>query len=400
MISTNLSKNPSQQTRSTYTYIYSIIGLTLLTLTISCGQATNSATSNEQPTQAQTDDAKQQPWTLGPFVKLYEENPILTPSPELSFTDPVSGIEAAYEEKNVLNPAAVVKDGKVHLIYRAQDSLMTSRLALAVSEDGVHFEKTGQPIFFPENDDFNYLEWPGGVEDPRIVSTEDGGYFLTYTAYDGKTARLLSAYSKDLVTFTKHGSVFKELKYANAWSKSGAPVVRQEGDQFVMTRIDGYYYMYYGDTNLYLARSKTLTDWEVLEDAEKNIAIEALQPRPGYFDSRLVEPGPFALLTDEGIVMIYNASNAKNLNATELASYTYAAGQALFDAQQPWKLLDRTDSYFIYPEAEFEKEGEVDLVCFVEGLVYYQNRYLLYYGTADSRIGVAEYNTPKAPKIK
>ena len=309
----------------------------------------------------------------------------------------MSSKEAPYEEKNVLNPAAVVKDGKVHLIYRAQDSLMTSRLALAVSEDGVHFEKTGQPIFFPENHDFNYLEWPGGVEDPRIVSTEDGGYFLTYTAYDGKTARLLSAYSKDLITFTKHGSVFEDPKYASAWSKSGAPVVRQEGDQFVMNRIDGYYYMYYGDTNLYLARSKTLTDWEVLEDAEKNIAIEALQPRPGYFDSRLVEPGPFALLTEDGIVMIYNASNAKNLNAIELDPYTYAAGQALFDAQQPWKLLDRTDSYFIYPEAEFEKEGEVDLVCFVEGLVYYQNRYLLYYGTADSRIGVAEYNPPKSP---
>ena len=85
----------------------------------------------------------------------------------------------------------------------------------------------------------------------------------------------------------------------------------------------------------------------MLEDAEKNVAIEALQPRPGYFDSRLVEPGPFALLTEDGIVMIYNASNAKNLNATELDPYTYAAGQALFDAQQPWKLLDRTDSYFI-----------------------------------------------------
>jgi predicted GH43/DUF377 family glycosyl hydrolase len=269
---------------------------------------------------------------------------------------------------------------------------MTSRLALAVSEDGIHFEKTGAPIFYPDNDDQNTLEWPGGVEDPRIVSTEDGGYFLTYTAYDGKTARLLSAYSKDLKTYTKHGSVFEDERYASMWSKSGAPVVRQEGDQFVMTKIDGYYYMYFGDTNLYLARSKTLTDWEVLEDAEKSIAIEALQPRPGYFDSRLVEPGPFTLLTEDGILMIYNASNAKNLNDPSVEQYTYAAGQALFDAKQPWKLLDRTDSYFIYPEDEFEIEGEVDQVIFVEGLVFHQNRYLLYYGTADSRIGVAVYN--------
>jgi beta-1,2-mannosidase len=376
---------PFQQ--KVYTYIYSIVGLAFLVLAVSCTGPNQEAAKNQS---VQNQEAKS--WTLGPFVKLYDQNPILTPSPELKFTDPVTGAATAYEEKNVLNPAAIVKDSMVYLIYRAQDSLMTSRLALAVSEDGIHFEKTGAPIFYPDNDDQNTLEWPGGVEDPRIVSTEDGGYFLTYTAYDGKTARLLSASSKDLITFTKHGSVFNNSKYASSWSKSGAPVVRQEGDQFVMTKIDGYYYMYFGDTNLYLARSKTLTDWEVLEDAEKSIAIEALQPRPGYFDSRLVEPGPFALLTEDGILMIYNASNAKNLNDQELEPYTYAAGQALFDAQQPWKLLDRTDSYFIYPEDEFEKEGEVDQVIFVEGLVFHQNRYLLYYGTADSRIGVAVYN--------
>jgi predicted GH43/DUF377 family glycosyl hydrolase len=376
---------PLQQ--KVYTYIYSILSLALIALAVSCTGPNQEAAKNQS---VQNQEAKS--WTLGPFVKLYDQNPILTPSPELQFTDPVTGAVTAYEEKNVLNPAAIVKDSMVYLIYRAQDSLMTSRLALAVSKDGIHFEKTGAPIFYPDNDNQNTLEWPGGVEDPRIVSTEDGGYFLTYTAYDGKTARLLSAYSKDLKTFTKHGSVFSDSKYASAWSKSGAPVVRQEGDEFVMTKIDGYYYMYFGDTNLYLARSKTLTEWEVLEDAEKSIAIEALQPRPGYFDSRLVEPGPFALLTEDGILMIYNASNAKNLNDPSLEQYTYAAGQALFDAKQPWKLLDRTDSYFIYPEDEFEIEGEVDQVIFVEGLVFHQNRYLLYYGTADSRIAVAAYN--------
>ncbi len=363
--------------RLTSTLLYSILFVGVLGAILSCESSASSETNNEDS------------WMLGPFTKLYDENPILTPSLELTFVDPISGDAVAFEGKNVLNPAAVVKDGKVHLIYRAQDSLMTSRLALAISNDGIHFEKTGEPIFFPEKDKLYELEWPGGVEDPRIVSTEDGGYFLTYTAYDGKTARLLSAYSKDLTKFKRYGSVFKDSIYSNMWSKSGAPIVRQRGERFVMTKINGYYYMYFGDTNLYLARSKTLVDWEVLEDAEKGIAIEALQPRPGYFDSRLVESGPFALLTDKGVLMIYNASNAKNLNDNELEAYTYAAGQALFDAVEPWKLLDRSDSYFIYPEADFEKEGEVDLVCFVEGLVYFQNKYYLYYGTADSKIGVA-----------
>ena len=363
--------------RLTSILLNSILSVGVLGTISSCESSTSSKKSDTNP------------WMLGPFVKLYDQNPILTPSPELTFIDPISGDDVAYEEKNVLNPAAIVKDGKVHLIYRAQDSLMTSRLALAISEDGIHFEKTGEPIFFPEKDKFYELEWPGGVEDPRIVGTEDGGYFLTYTAYDGKTARLFSAYSKDLTAFKRYGSVFKDSVYSNMWSKSGAPIVRQRGERFVMTKINGYYYMYFGDTNLYLARSKTLLDWEVLEDAEKGIAIEVLQPRPGYFDSRLVEPGPFALLTDKGVHMIYNASNSKNLNDNELEAFTYAAGQALFDSDEPWKLIDRSDSYFIYPEADFEKEGEVDLVCFVEGLVYFKNTYYLYYGTADSKIGVA-----------
>jgi len=117
--------------------------------------------------------------------------------------------------------------------------------------------------------------------------------------------------------------------------------------------------------------------------------IEVLQPRPGYFDSRLVEPGPYALYKDEGILLIYNASNAKNLNDPDLPIYTYAAGQALFDKNAPHKLIDRTNGYFIYPDKDYEKVGEVNEVCFVEGLVKFKGKWFLYYGTADSKIAVA-----------
>lgn len=117
--------------------------------------------------------------------------------------------------------------------------------------------------------------------------------------------------------------------------------------------------------------------------------ISVLHPRPGYYDSRLVEPGPFALYTKHGIVLIYNGSNAANFNDQQLPKFTYAAGQALYDSLAPYKLLDRTESYFIYPDKEYEKVGEVNEVCFVEGLVYFNNRWFLYYGTADSKIAVA-----------
>jgi predicted GH43/DUF377 family glycosyl hydrolase len=103
----------------------------------------------------------------------------------------------------------------------------------------------------------------------------------------------------------------------------------------------------------------------------------------------LVEPGPYALLKDEGILLIYNASNAANFNDPKLPEFTYAAGQALFDKAQPYKLLDRTESYFIHPDKDYEKIGEVNEVCFVEGLVFFKDQWFLYYGTADSKIAVA-----------
>lgn len=116
-----------------------------------------------------------------------------------------------------------------------------------------------------------------------------------------------------------------------------------------------------------------------------------LHPRRGKFDSRLVEPGPFALLRDEGILLIYNASNAANFNDAELPDFTYAAGQALFDAERPYLLKDRTPSYFIRPDKPYERVGEVNEVCFVEGLVYFRGRWFLYYGTADSKVAEAIY---------
>ena len=328
-------------------------------------------------------------WELGPFEKVTDANPILRPSIDYSFLDPISSEIRYFEEKNVLNPSAVVKDGLIHLIYRAQDSLMTSRLALATSSDGIHFEKSAEPILFPEGDEQFSFEWPGGIEDPRVVSLDQGGYYLTYTAYDGKTARLFAATSPDLIHWEKLGSVFENPVYADMWSKAGALVTTQIEDQFVATKIDGYYYMYFGDTSLFIARSTDLESWEVLEDGEKRTPLQVLNPRPGYFDSRLVEPGPFAVLKTEGVVLIYNASNAKGFNNSDLPDFTYAAGQALFDANEPWKLIDRTDQHFIAPETDFEKIGEVNQVVFVEGLVYFKGSFFLYYGTADSKIGVA-----------
>ncbi|HOW10758.1 MAG TPA: glycoside hydrolase family 130 protein [Bacteroidales bacterium] len=328
-------------------------------------------------------------WALTGFEKADSINPILSPSADRIFTCPVAGKEVRWEERNVLNPTAVVKDGKVWLIYRAQDNEMTSRLGLAVSDDGLHFRKEPEPVFYPDNDSLKVYEWKGGVEDPRIVESDNGTYILTYTSYDGKTARLCLATSKDLRVWSKKGPVLNSEKYRNFWSKSGAIVSRLDGNRIIAERIGGKYWMYFGDTDLFMANSEDLIHWTPVENKENGNMISVLNPRPGYFDSRLVEPGPYALLRDEGILLIYNGSNAENCNDPSLPRFTYSAGQALFDRDLPYKLKSRMDTLFLRPDKTYEITGEVNNVCFVEGLVFFREHWFLYYGTADSKIAVA-----------
>jgi predicted GH43/DUF377 family glycosyl hydrolase len=346
-------------------------------------------------------------WAFGHFEKVDSVNPFLNPSPSLSFDCPLTEDDVNWEERNVLNPSAVVKGDTIYLFYRAQDQSGTSRIGIAKSTDGIHFKKNLKPVFFPDEDSMKKYEWNykklepnfkmddcltcyfDGVEDPRIIEDENGTYILTYTAYNGKKARLAIASSKNLTDWTKHGLVFKDEKYIDVWSKSGAIVVEEVNGKNIAKKIDGKYWMYYGDTDLFMATSDDLVNWEVCENAESKKAIAVLHPRMGMYDSRLVEPGPYALYKEEGILLIYNGSNAANFNDPKLPKFTYAAGEALFDKNHPYKMIDRTESYFIYPDKDYEKVGEVNEVCFVEGLVHFKGKWFLYYGTADSKIAVA-----------
>jgi predicted GH43/DUF377 family glycosyl hydrolase len=47
------------------------------------------------------------------------------------------------------------------------------------------------------------------------------------------------------------------------------------------------------------------------------------------------------------------------------------------------------DTYFMTPDKPYETTGQVNQVCFIEGLVNYKGKWFLYYGTADSKIAVA-----------
>lgn len=335
---------------------------------------------------------------LGPFQRFQDAQPIIRKDSLSTFQDPMTGREVAWESMATFNPAAIVKDDTIRVLYRAEEKLgekeiggHTSRIGLAVSPDGLVYDSKDEPIFYPTEDDQKEFEWPGGTEDPRIVETEEGTYVLTYTQWNRDVPRLALATSSDLKNWTKHGPIFEEYqggKYHHRETKSGAIVTKLKDEKLVAAKINGKYWMYYGVPHIWLASSTNLLDWEPVEDYAGNLA-PVLSPRPGYFDSWLVEAGPPPVLTDDGIVVLYNAGNSQNIGVEDLANRAYTGGQALFDAQEPWKLLDRTDDPFLQPELPFEKSGQYpDGTTFVEGLVYFKDTWYLYYGTADSRVGV------------
>lgn len=346
-------------------------------------------------------------WQTTSFSK--QSQPILGPDPSLTFTCPVSGQMVRWAEKDVFNPAAGIKDGVIHLLVRAEDTCGpfkgTSRIGLATSTDGVHFTVEPEPVIFPARDHCLAYERDGGCEDPRLMLRDDGLWICTYSAFNGTLCHLNVATSRDLRQWTKHGPAFGATTWAHHWAKSGAMLGCWHGDQLVLTRVAGKFWMYWGEGVLFAATSDdgiawepvtapindhrclTLADGGLYQGIPTPGAIHALRPlaypRPGRFDHCLVEPGPAAVLGDAGIVLWYNGSRPG------ADAGVYCGGQMLFDGDNPTTLIERPAAATLVPDQPWELSGQCGAVTFTEGLVRFRGRLHVYYGCADSRIGVA-----------
>jgi len=289
-------------------------------------------------------------------------------------SDPIlSPSGTTWEAAGAFNPAVIRYQGKIVMLYRAQDASGTSRLGYAASDDGIHFTRRAEPVLFPETP----YEQDGGVEDPRLVKI-GRTFYLTYTGYNKKDAQLCLATSRDLIHWERKGILLPAYQgnWNKRWTKSGAILPR---------KIHGKYWMYWlgtaadGKDETGLSYSRDLIHWT---EATKT---PVLPRRPGKFDERVVEPGPPPRLTKGGIVLIYNGADEHLI---------YRTGIAVFDRNDPRKLLSRTDDPVLTPELTWEKEGQVPNVVFVEGLIEEPKRMLLFYGGADKYVGVAEAPLP------
>ena len=328
-----------------------------------------------------------------------KENPVLKADSSFTFVDPITKQLVKWQKADVFNPAAIVKDNKIYLLYRCEDNPAaaiggrTSRLGLAESEDGIHFKKFPEPVLYPDSCKYMQYDYPGGCEDPRLVQTEKGLYVVTYTSWNNKTARLSIAFSKDLFHWEKKGPAFAkkyEEKFQDGWSKSGSIITEIKNGKQVVAKINGKYWMYWGEHLINLAWSDNLYNWNPLLN-EKGELKSLAAPRPKKFDSDLTECGPPAIITHRGIVLLYNGKNATNENADpSLPKGTYSTGEIILDVNNPEKVIDRSEESFLKPSLPHEVSGQYKAgTIFAEGLVFFKNRWFLYYGTADSFVGLA-----------
>ena len=283
--------------------------------------------------------------------KKYNKNPIIVPS-------------LKEKESAVYNPAAIVKDNKVFLLCRSETGLgdnIISKINLFSSQDGFSFKEFPKnPLIKPER---SYEKM--GCEDPLIIKTDKNEYFLTYTAYEGKNKKgdykikLMGAFSKDLIHWKKTSPLIEG-------EKSGAIVQDY--------KYKGQYVMYFGGKEIKIAFSKDLIKWNF---NQKPI----LTARKGiFFDNHLIEGGPPPILTKKGIFVVYNGKN----NAGK-----FSVSWAIFDKNNPLKVLKRSKKPILEPTEYWEKYGKVNNVVFATGFVFFKGKWLLYYGGADKSVGVA-----------
>lgn len=298
----------------------------------------------------------------------------------VSKTPIISPEGKGFESAGTFNPAVVKYDGKFVMLYRAQDNKGKSSLGYATSTDGIHFDRRAEPVMVAEAP----YETDGGVEDPRLVKIGNT-FYLTYTGYNKQggsgmhatgplhgDAQLCLATSTDLIHWARKGVIMPAYKgkWNIGWTKSGA---------IVPEKINGKYWMYYlGDaadleTQMSIAYSEDLLHWTDALDHP------VLSSRSKMFDSHVVEPGPPPLVTENGIFLVYNGADDKNV---------YRTGWVLFDKNDPTKVLARAKKPVFEPVHDWEKEGQVPNVVFVEGMARDGDRWLFYYGGADKYVGV------------
>ncbi|GAA0898314.1 hypothetical protein [Virgisporangium aurantiacum] len=281
----------------------------------------------------------------------------------------LSAADFPYPMNSVFNPGAALLNGETVLLARVEDRRGISHLAVARSENG----RTGwrvepKPLIADDPADPTTC-W--GVEDARITPLRElGGYAITYTAYGPSGPCVALAVTEDFRSVEPYGVIMPPE------DKNASLLPRKINGQYVLFHRPVSATSHRAD--VWLSRSADLRSWTASEPV--------LQSRTGpWWDATRIGMGPPPIETPHGWLCFYHG--VKQMVATSI----YRVGIMLLDLEDPTKVLRRTPSWVLGPDASYERIGDVPNVVFPTGLAYDEEAddLRLYYGAADSTIAVA-----------
>ena len=268
-----------------------------------------------------------------------------------------------WEKDAVLNTAAIYHEGKFHLLYRAVSHYPGdpnhSCIGYASSTDGVHFERLDEPVLRCNE----VPEETQGVEDPRVVKM-GRTFYMCYTAYNLTPTQIALATSEDLIHWKRQGVIFGADILG--WNKDASLFPRKFGGRYCL--------MHRPNPDIYLSFSKDLHNW--------TDHVRIMKPEFDW-ESRKIGGGTQPIETDKGWLMVYHGVDDRNC---------YRLGLVLLDLKDPTKVIKRDPLPCLGPEMDWELKGDVNNVCFTCGAVLLGKELWVYYGAADTVIGLAKGN--------
>lgn len=277
-----------------------------------------------------------------------------------------------YPANSIFNAGATMLDGWTILLARVEDMRGISHLTVLRSKDGVsNWIADEKPTFLPDPD--NYPEELWGVEDPRITFMEDlNVYAICYTAYSRRGPQVSLAFTKDFKTFERKGVILPpEDKNASLFP------CKFNGNYAVLHRPVAVGQ----DSNIWISFSTDLKRW-----GDHTMILECR--RGAWWDSHRIGTCPPPLKTEKGWLLMYHGVRQT------VSGAIYRLGLALLDLENPTKVLRRSDEWIFGPAEPYELIGDVHNVVFPCGWIFDEEsrRIRLYYGAADTSIGLATAN--------
>jgi len=280
-------------------------------------------------------------------VPIYNANKSVLEVVDLDINDPKYDFSDMRVIREVKNP-----NGFVYLTS-------ISYIRIARSTDGRNFTIDDEPFIYPSNKHETF-----GIEDARVTEIDDIYYvYFSVVSPFGIGASMIK--TTDFKTIEHCGMIF----------------AAENKDVLIFPEmINGKYYALHrpslksiGNNDIWIAESTNLRHW----GNHQHLA----GIRFGMWDSGRIGGGAVPFKTDKGWLELYHGATPEN---------RYCMGALLLDLKDPTKVLARSVTPILEPEADYEVDGFFGNVVFSCGVIVNDDVVKMYYGVADTSMACAE----------